>query len=476
MMIERRPFVAGEQIATNDVHEVRSPHTGDVVSRVHRARPSDVERAIAAAQQAAPALRDMSAWRRAEILHAVAEGIASRREELARILALEAGKPLKAGRAEADRAVFTFHVAAEEALRLGGELMRLDWAPWGADRIGITRRFPLGPISAITPFNFPLNLVAHKIAPAIAAGDPLVLKPASQTPTPALVLADLAHEAGLPAGGLSVLPAAAATAEPLVTDERLHLITFTGSAAVGWDIKRRAGRKRVALELGGNAAVIVHEDADMTRAADRIVAGGFGYSGQSCISVQRVLVQARAHDRLVEALRPRVAALVMGDPLDEATDIGPLITEDDAVRAQRWIEEAVAGGARVLIGGGRQKGTLSPTVLDGVGPAMKVSCEEVFAPVVALTVYESLPEAFALVNDSPYGLQAGIFTRDAPSIWKAFDRLEVGGVMVDDVPTFRIDHMPYGGVKGSGTGREGLRYAIEEMTELRLLGWHVGPP
>jgi glyceraldehyde-3-phosphate dehydrogenase (NADP+) len=251
------------------------------------------------------------------------------------------------------------------------------------------------------------------------------------------------------------------------------MITFTGSASVGWDIRRRAGRKRVALELGGNAAVVVHDDADLPRAADRIVFGGFGYSGQSCISVQRILVQRRAHKAFLSELLPKVAALKMGDPLDEATDIGPLITQGDAERAQSWIEEAVAAGARVLIGGGRQGSILAPTVLDGVSSGMKVSCEEVFAPVVAVSTYETLDEALDQVNDSVYGLQAGLFTRDAPSIWKAYERLEVGGVMVDDVPTYRIDHMPYGGVKESGTGREGLRYAIEEMTEMRLLGWHI---
>jgi acyl-CoA reductase-like NAD-dependent aldehyde dehydrogenase len=472
-MTERRLFAAGEWIATGDVHQILSPHTGDVVARVHRARPGDVESAIASALKAAPAMGSLPAWRRAGILHAIGDGIASRRDELARILALEAGKPLKAGRAEADRAAFTFHTGAEEALRQGGELLRLDWAPWGDDRIGITRRFPLGPVAAITPFNFPLNLVAHKIAPSIAAGNTMVLKPASQTPGPALVLAELAAAAGLPAGALSVLPASPRAAEPLVTDERLKMITFTGSASVGWDIRRRAGRKRVALELGGNAAVVVHGDADLARAAERIVFGGFGYSGQSCISVQRIFVQKRVHGDFLSELLPRVAALKPGDPLDEATDIGPLITTGDAERAQRWIEEAVAAGARVLIGGGRQGAILAPTVLDGVSPSMKVSCEEVFAPVVAVSAYETLDEALDRVNDTRYGLQAGIFTRDAPSIWKAYERLEVGGLMVDDVPTYRIDHMPYGGVKESGTGREGLRYAIEEMTEPRLLGWHI---
>jgi len=472
-MIERALFLAGERVATGDVHEVRSPYTREPVSRCHRARPADIQKALGAAMQAAPAMRDLPAWRRSAILAGTAEALERRRDEMGRILALEAGKPLKAGRAEVDRAVFTFRVAGEEARRIGGELTRLDWAPWGDDRIGITRRVPLGPLAAITPFNFPLNLVAHKMAPAIAAGNTLVLKPASQTPSPAILLAEMAHEVGLPPGALSVTPCSAEVADPLVTDDRFRLITFTGSAAVGWGIKARAGKKKVALELGGNAATIVHGDADLARAADRITAGGFGYSGQSCISVQRVLVQRSVHASFMEALDRRVRALVVGDPLDEATDVGPLITEADAARAQSWVDEAVAGGARLVTGGRRTGAVMAPTILDQVDPRMKVSCEEVFAPVVGVSCYEDLDEAIARVNDSPYGLQAGIFTRDAPSIWKAFDRLEVGGVMADDVPTFRIDHMPYGGVKDSGLGREGLRYAIEEMTEMRLLGWHV---
>ena len=416
----------------------------------------------------------MPAWERSGILTRIASGIAARREDLARLLALEAGKPLKAGRVEVDRAVFTFEVAAEEARRIPGEIFSMDWAPWGADRIGIVRRFPLGPIAAIVPFNFPLNLSAHKIGPAIASGNTMVMKPASQTPSVALALAEIAEGAGLPEGALSVTPATAGTASALVTDERYRMLTFTGSAAVGWELKRRAGKKRVALELGGNAAAVVHHDADVARAADRIVVGGYSYSGQSCISVQRVLVHETVYDRFMDAFVPRVSALKVGDPLDETTDVGPLITEDDAARAISWIEEAAAGGAKVVLGGRRERALLWPAIVTGVSPRMKISCQEVFAPVVAVSTYRSLDEAFAAVNDSDYGLQAGIFTRDAPSAWRAFERLEVGGVMVDEIPTFRMDHMPYGGVKDSGIGREGLRYAIEEMTEIKVLGWHVG--
>jgi glyceraldehyde-3-phosphate dehydrogenase (NADP+) len=472
-MIERKIFVAGEWRATGDTYQVRSPADNKPVANVHRARPGDIEEAIVAAQRAFGTTRSMATWERTAILDTMAAGIAKRRDELTRLLALEAGKPVKAGRAEVDRAVFTFEVAAEEARRIEGELFSMDWAPWGADRIGIVKRFPIGPIAGITPFNFPLNLCAHKVAPAIASGNTMVLKPASQTPSVALVLAEIAQQAGLPPGALSVTPATPDTARPLVTDDRFKMLTFTGSAEVGWELKRRAGRKRVALELGGNAAAIVHHDADLARAAERITVGGYSYSGQSCISVQRVLVQRQVRDRFMEAFVPMVQALRVGDPLDEATDVGPMITEGDAIRAASWIEEAVSRGATVVLGGARDGATLMPAIVTEVSREMRISCREVFAPVVAITTYDTLDEAFAMVNDSDYGLQAGIFTRDAPSIWRAFEKLEVGGVMVDDVPTFRVDHMPYGGVKDSGSGREGLKYAIEEMTEIKVMGWHV---
>jgi glyceraldehyde-3-phosphate dehydrogenase (NADP+) len=432
-----------------------------------------MEDALVAARQAFEVTRSMATWERTAVLAKMAAGIAARREELTRILALEAGKPVKAGRAEVDRAVFTFEVAAEEARRIGSEMFPMDWAPWGADRIGIVRRFPIGPIAGIVPFNFPLNLSAHKIAPAIASGNTIVIKPASQTPSSTLVLAEIAAQAGLPAGALNVTPATVETTQILVTDDRFKMLTFTGSAAVGWGLKARAGRKRVALELGGNAAAIVHHDADLTRAAERITVGGYSYSGQSCISVQRVLAQRRVLEPFMERFVPMVKSLKVGAPLDEGTDVGPMITEGDAVRAATWIEEAASGGAKVVLGGGRQGAVLMPAIVTGVRPDMKISCQEVFGPVVAVTAYDTLDEALAMVNDSIYGLQAGIFTRDAPSAWRAFEKLEVGGVMVDDVPTFRVDHMPYGGVKESGAGREGLKYAIEEMTEIKVMGWHV---
>jgi len=468
-VIERKIFLAGEWRATGDVYEVRSPADHAVVARAHRARPADIEDALVAARKAFALTRSMPTYERTAILHKIADGLRLRRDELVRILALEAGKPVKAGRAEVDRAIFTFDLAAEESRRIGAELFPMDWAPWGADRVGLVKRFPIGPIAGITPFNFPLNLSAHKIAPAIAAGNTIVLKPATQTPSAALVIAEAAQAAGLPPGALSVVPATAKTIAPLVIDERFKMLTFTGSAAVGWDLKSRAGKKRVALELGGNAAAIVHEDADIRRAAERITAGGYAYSGQSCISVQRVLVQRRVYEPFMDLFVPMVEALVVGDPLDESTDVGPMITQQDAARVQTWIQEAQAGGATVVLGGAREDTMLKPAIVAGVRPEMKISCQEVFGPVVAVTIYDTLSQALAIVNDSVYGLQAGVFTRHAPSIWRAFETLDVGGVMIDDVPSFRIDQMPYGGVKDSGLGREGIRFAIEDMTEIRLL-------
>ena len=333
----------------------------------------------------------------------------------------------------------------------------------------MVKRFPLGPIAGITPFNFPLNLVAHKVAPAIAAGCTMVIKPAPQTPLTALLLADVVQQAGWPDGALNVLPLSNEDAALLVTDDRLKMISFTGSAAVGWDIKRRAGKKKVILELGGNAGVIVHSDADVAFAAERCVAGGFGYAGQTCISVQRILVERSVYSKFTDLLVAGVKKLSCGDPLQETTDVGPLIRESDAVRASDWVQEAVRGGARLLAGGQRKGSILEPTVLTGTRPEMKVNCQEIFAPVVTVEPYEQFDEAVKAINRSPYGLQAGIFTRDAKLLFNAFEELEVGGVIGGDVPAFRIDHMPYGGVKDSGLGREGLRYAIEEMTEPKLL-------
>jgi glyceraldehyde-3-phosphate dehydrogenase (NADP+) len=403
------------------------------------------------------------------MLRRVAEGIAQRKEEFARTLCQEAGKPIKAARTEVERSIFTFTVAAEESTRIYGEYLPLDWQEFTAGRWGIVKRFPLGPIAGITPFNFPLNLVAHKVAPAIAAGCPLVLKPAPQTPLTSLLLGEVVQHSGWPDGALNILPLSNEDASALVTDDRLKMISFTGSASVGWQIKKNAGKKKVLLELGGNAGVIVHKDADLAYAAERSVAGGFGYAGQTCISVQRILVERSAYGKFTDFFLAGVKSLNVGDPLEDSTDVGPLIRERDAIRATDWVQEAVRGGARLLCGGNRKGSILEPTVLTGTKPDMKVNCQEMFAPVVTVEPYTDFDEALRLVNSSAYGLQAGIFTRDAKLMFQAFDELEVGGLLAGDVPSFRIDHMPYGGVKVSGLGREGLRYAIEEMTEPKLL-------
>ncbi|HWZ44708.1 MAG TPA: aldehyde dehydrogenase family protein [Candidatus Saccharimonadales bacterium] len=459
----------GRWIEDGPVMPVHSPYTGETVAQVVQAGRQQADEAIAGAVEAFAVTRKMPAYERQRILRKVAEQIATRTEEFARTMALEAGKPIRQARAEVARAALTFSVAAEESTRIAGEYLPLDAAEAAQGRWGIVRRFPLGPISAITPFNFPVNLVAHKVAPAIAAGCTMVLKPAPQTPVSALLLARLVHEAGWPAGAFSVLPLSNADAAPLIEDERLKMFTFTGSSAAGWELKKRAGKKRVTLELGGNAAAIIHSDADLEYAAGRCVTAGFGYSGQSCIAVQRILVHESAFDRFLSLLLPRVQKLKMGDPLEEDTDIGPLIREADAVRAESWIEEAVAAGAKLHCGGQRNGPMLSPAILTRTQPQMKVNCMEVFAPMKTLEPYRTFDEAIARVNDSPYGLQAGVFSRDMGLIFRAFEEIETGAVIANDVPTFRIDPMPYGGVKDSGTGREGLRYAIEEMTERKLL-------
>jgi len=461
--------VGGARVETGERFEVRSPYDGSLVAVVHRAGPAEVERAIADAVEAFETTRHLPAWRRSEVLQGISDGIAARRDELARTIALEAGKPIKTAGLEVDRASFTFRVAAEEARRIYGEIVPLDWLPGNDGRVAHVRRVPLGPIAGISPFNFPLNLVAHKVAPALAAGNPIVLRPASQTPVSSLKLAEIVLEAGWPAGGIAVVPCSTETAKPLVEDNRIKLLTFTGSPAVGWGLKARAGRKRVTLELGGNAAVIVNDDADVAYAAERVAWGGFTYAGQACISVQRVYVHERVYDTFVAELVPRVEALTVGDPLDESTDLGPLIDAGAAERVEEWVDEAVGAGATLLAGGTRNGNLWPATILEGVRESLRVSCEEVFAPVVVLNRFDDVSAAIAAAGRSEFGLQAGLFTNDLRVIEDAFDRLDVGGLMVNDVSTYRIDHMPYGGVKSSGTGREGLRYAIEEMTELKLL-------
>ncbi len=465
---EYRFFLAGEW-RTGAPYTIACPYDGAAVAVVHRAAPADLELAIQAAVRAFETSRRIPLHRRAAALRAIAAGIESRAEELARSIALEAGKPVKQARAEVARSITTFSAAADEAVRSHDEALRLDAASGGEGRQAIVRRFPIGPIAAISPFNFPLNLVAHKIAPAIAAGCPVVLKPASQTPVVALKLAEIIAASGWPAEALSVLPLASRDAAPLVEDERFGLLTFTGSPAVGWDMKRRAGRKRVTLELGGNAGVIVHSDADLAFAAARCVMGGFSYAGQSCISVQRIFVHAPVYEEFMDRFVPQVRALKLGHPLDEDSDLSALIGASEGDRVAAWLDEARAAGAECLVGGTVQGGVVAPTVVVRAAPELRVNCQEIFAPVVTVQTYETFEAALAAVNGSDFGLQAGVFTRDVGRIFQAYDALEVGGVIVNDVPTWRIDPMPYGGVKHSGFGREGLRYAIEEMTEPKLL-------
>lgn len=462
-------YLDGKWVEDGDVVEVRAPYDGSVIARVVQGRREHAEAAIAAAVKAFGTTRRLPAFERQRVLRQISAGISERKEEFSRTLALEAGKPIKAARQEVERAIFTFNVGAEESTRIYGEFLPLDWQEFTAGRWGIVRRFPLGPVAGITPFNFPLNLVAHKVAPAIAAGCSMVLKPAPQTPLCSLLLAECVQQAGWPDGGFNVLPLSNDDAGRLVTDDRIKLISFTGSVPVGWDIKRRAGKKKVVLELGGNAAVIVHSDADLAYAADRCVAGGFGYAGQTCISVQRILVEHSVYGKFTDLLVEGVKKLKSGDPLDESTDVGPVIRESDAVRTTAWIEEAVRAGARLLCGGGRKGLVVEPTVLTGTRPDMKVNCQEVFGPVVTIEPYKSFDDALRQVNHSSFGLQAGLFTRDVKLLFQAYEELEVGGLIAGDVPSFRIDQMPYGGVKDSGLGREGLRYAIEEMTEPKLL-------
>jgi len=462
-------LVDGKWMEEGDLVEVKSPFDGAVIGRVCQGRRQHAEMAIAAAVKAFGTTRRLPAFERQRVLRRVAEGIAQRKEEFARTLCQEAGKPIKAARTEVERSIFTFTVAAEESTRIYGEYLPLDWQEFTAGRWGIVKRFPLGPIAGITPFNFPLNLVAHKVAPAIAAGCPMVLKPAPQTPLSSLLMAEVVQQAGWPDGGLNVLPLSNEDAGQLVSDDRLKMISFTGSAAVGWQIKKNSGKKKVVLELGGNAGVIVHSDADLAYAAERCVAGGFGYAGQTCISVQRILVERSVYGKFTDLFLAGVKDLKVGDPLDESTDVGPLIRESDAIRSADWVQEAVRGGARPLCGGNRKGSVFEPTVLTGTKPEMKVNCQEMFAPVVTVEPYADFDEALRQINNSAYGLQAGIFTRDAKLMFQAYEELEIGGLLAGDVPSFRIDNMPYGGLKDSGIGREGLRYAIEEMTEPKLL-------
>ncbi len=463
-------YLAGRWVTSNQPLPVLNPYDGSTVGVTYTANDRQIEDAIESAVAVVPRLRAMPTYARASLLGDIRARLLAARDLLARLITLESGKPIKESFAEVDRCLLTFETAAEEAKRITGEVLPLDVAPSATCHVGITRRFPIGPILAITPFNFPLNLPAHKVAPALAAGNPVVLKPSSKTPLTWLKVAELCHEAGLPPGALSVLPATTEGADRLVRDDRFKLVTFTGSAPVGWQIKARAGHKRVLLELGGNAGVIVDSDADLPYAAERVVAGGYAYAGQVCISVQRTYVHRDVFDDFARDAVSRVRRLKVGDPLDPQTDVGPVIDADAAQRITTWIQEAITDGATILTGG-RVLGhnLIEPAILMNVNATSKLYCAEAFAPVISLFRFEDFDDAVARLNESPFGLQAAVFTRNLAHTLTAFEQIEAGGVIVNDSPSFRIDPMPYGGTKESGLGREGLRYAIEEMTELKLL-------
>ncbi len=463
-------YLAGRWVDSPDQLLVeRAGYPGELAGSTFNATLAQYEEAVEAAVTAFDVTRRMAAYERAKVLHSISRGIRKRRDELGTLIATEAGKPIRDALAEVDRAVITFRLGAEEAERLTGEVIPLDIAPGSRGRLGVVRRFPIGPIAGISPFNFPLNLAAHKVAPAIASGNPIVLKPPSKDPLVMLVVAEIIDAAGAPPGSVSVLPMSREIGDRMVEDERFAMLSFTGSPVVGWRMKARAGKKRIVLELGGNAGVIVDATGDLDWAARRCLMGAFAYAGQVCISVQRMFVHEDVHDRFIDRFIDGAKELVVGDPLDPRTDVGPMVDAAAVERTRRWVAEAVDRGARVLLGGEPRGAFFPPTILENVPRDASICTEEAFAPVVVLETFREFEDAVARVNDSRFGLQCGVFTNDLSHAWYGFDELHVGGVIVNDVPTYRVDHMPYGGVKDSGQGREGLRYAIEDMTELRTM-------
>jgi len=463
-------FLAGHWVDSPEPLVVANPaDPGNPAGSTYHATEAQYEEAVTAAVAAFEVTRHLPAYERGAILRNISSGIKARREELGRLIALEAGKPIRDALNEVDRAVITFRLGAEEAERMVGEVIPLDLMPSSRDRVGITRRFPLGPVAGISPFNFPLNLAAHKVAPAIAAGCSIVLKPPSKDPLTMLTVAEIIEESGAPAGSVSVLPMSRELGDRMVSDERFKLLTFTGSPSVGWRMKARAGKKRVVLELGGNAGVIVDRTADLDWAVRRCLVGGFTYAGQVCISVQRMFVHEDVWDAFMAKFVEGARALKVGDPLDASTDLGPMVDAAAASRTQGWVDEAVALGGKVLLGGTASGTFFPPTILTDTPVTAQVCSNEAFAPLVVAFPFRDFDDAIRQVNDSFFGLQTGVFTNDLGHAWQAFSELEVGGVIVNDVPTYRIDHMPYGGVKDSGLGREGLRWSIEDMTELRIM-------
>ncbi len=462
-------YLANEPVAANQDLEVTDKFTGEVATRVALADSEAIDQGIAAAAKADEAMRRMPPYERQAILNHCVQRFTERFDELAMALCIEAGKPIKDSRGEVSRLIDTFRIAAEESVRMNGEVMNLEISERAKGRHGMFKRVPIGPCSFISPFNFPLNLAAHKVAPALAVGCSFVLKPASRTPIGALVIGEVLAETDLPKGAFSILPARRDGADLFTVDDRLKLLSFTGSPGVGWDLKARAGKKKVVLELGGNAACIVDRDVDLDDAIDRIIFGAFYQSGQSCIGVQRILVHEDVYDETRDRLVEATAKLVAGDPKDESTFIGPMISTGEAERLENWISEARKAGGKVLVGGKRDGAMLDATLLENVPKDLKICTEEAFGPVAVLSSFSSFRSALDDVNDSVFGLQAGIFTRDLYKMMEAWDVLDVGGVIIGDVPSWRVDNMPYGGVKDSGLGREGIRFAMEDMTEIRNL-------
>ncbi|MEO1129347.1 MAG: aldehyde dehydrogenase family protein [Planctomycetota bacterium] len=470
MLQETYPFyLANAPVLANTDLEVTNKASGEVAARCALAGPEHIDTAIAAAVEAQAALGTWPAYRRRAVLEHIVNGIEARFDEIAHALAIEAGKPIRDARGETTRGIDTFRVAMEECTRFGGAYMPLEISDRAAGYEGIWKRVPIGPCSFISPFNFPLNLVAHKVAPAIAVGCSFVLKPASRTPISALILGELLAQTDLPTGAFSILPCARDGADLFTVDERLKLLSFTGSPDVGWALKARAGKKKVVLELGGNAACIVDADADLDATTARIIHGAFYQSGQSCISVQRIVAHEAIYDGLRDRLAQAATALKMGDPLDERTFLGPLISVHDAERIESWVQAAVERGARVVAGGARDGQSHEATLLEHVDRDLDIYRAEAFGPVAVLERFSDFDQALDIVNDSDFGLQAGVFTRDINHAFRAFNRLEVGSVVINDVPSIRVDSMPYGGVKDSGLGREGVRFAMEEMSEVRLM-------
>ncbi len=462
-------YLANKAVAANEDLVVTDKYSGEVATRVAVADAAAIDAGIAAAAEAAEPMRRMPAYQRQDVLNHCVARFEQRFEELAMSLCIEAGKPIKDSRGEVSRLIDTFRIAAEESVRIGGEVMNLEISARARGYRGMFQRVPIGPCSFISPFNFPLNLAAHKVAPAIAVGCPFVLKPASRTPIGALVMGEVLAETDLPAGAFSILPCSRDGADLFTTDDRLKLLSFTGSPAVGWKLKAMAGKKPVVLELGGNAACIVDEDADLEDAVGRLIIGAFYQSGQSCIGVQRIIAHESIYDHLRDQLVAATEKLIAGDPKNEATFIGPMISQQEATRLDGWIQAAVAAGGKLLCGGRRDGAMLEATLLEKVPADQDVCTQEAFGPVAVLSSFADFDDALAEVNDSDFGLQAGIFTRDLYKMQKAWDELDVGGVVIGDVPSWRVDHMPYGGVKDSGLGREGIRFAMEDMTEIRNL-------